>query len=60
MKNILYVIKIDEIFPYNEKALTLPAIEINKLHNVFDNILENENEGFFLFLIIISISIFYY
>jgi len=35
------------LFPYNEKALTLPAIEINKLNNVFDNVLDNyKDEGF--------------
>ncbi|ORX53371.1 hypothetical protein BCR36DRAFT_323610, partial [Piromyces finnis] len=37
----------DEIFPYNEKALTLPAIEINKfqtIYNVFDDVLNNKDE----------------
>ncbi|OUM59313.1 hypothetical protein PIROE2DRAFT_15168 [Piromyces sp. E2] len=34
----------EEIFPYNEKALTLPAIEINKNNNVFNVLNYNEDE----------------
>ncbi|KAG4103922.1 hypothetical protein H8356DRAFT_1072423 [Neocallimastix lanati (nom. inval.)] len=33
-----------ELFPYNEKALTLPAIEIGHINDVFKNVLDSNDE----------------